>query len=45
MNIYNKIAEYSNKGMPFVICTVVDKKGDIKGYITNKELETSLVKS
>ena len=24
---------------------VVDKKGDIKGYITNKELETSLVKS
>jgi len=28
MNIYNKIAEYSNKGMPFVICTVVDKKGD-----------------
>ena len=24
---------------------VVDKKGDIKGYITNKELETSLTKS
>jgi len=24
---------------------VVDKKGDIKGYITNKELESSLVKS
>jgi len=24
---------------------VVDKKGDIKGYITSKELETSLVKS
>ena len=24
---------------------VVDKKGNIKGYITNKELETSLVKS
>ena len=24
---------------------VVDKKGDIKGYITNKELETSLIKS
>ena len=24
---------------------VVDKKGDVKGYITNKELETSLVKS
>jgi len=24
---------------------VVDKKGDIKGYITNKELETSFVKS
>ena len=33
-----------------VVCSdttveVVDKKGDIKGYITNKELETSLVKS
>jgi len=24
---------------------VVDKKGDVKGYITNKELETSLTKS
>ena len=24
---------------------VVDKKGDIKGYITNKELETSLIRS
>ena len=24
---------------------IVDKKGEIKGYITNKELETSLVKS
>ena len=33
-----------------VVCTdatveVVDKKGDIKGYITNKELESSLIKS
>ena len=24
---------------------VVDKKGDVKGYITNKEMETSLTKS
>jgi len=27
------------------IVEVVDKKGDIKGYISNKELETSLSKS
>ena len=27
------------------IVEVVDKKGDLKGYISNKELETSLSKS
>ena len=27
------------------IVEVIDKKGDVKGYITNKELETSLTKS
>jgi glycine betaine/proline transport system ATP-binding protein len=27
------------------IIEVIDKKGDVKGYITNKELETSLTKS
>ena len=26
-------------------CEVVDKKGDVKGYISNKELQTSLTKS
>ncbi len=36
--------------LPQVVCTnanceVVDKKGNIKGYITNKELQTSLKKS
>ena len=28
-----------------VVVEVVDSAGDIKGYITNKELQTSLVKS
>ena len=26
-------------------CEVVDKKGNVKGYITNKELQKSLIKS
>lgn len=28
MNIYNKISEYSNKGIPIVVCSVVEKSGE-----------------
>jgi glycine betaine/proline transport system ATP-binding protein len=36
--------------LPQIVCTnanceVVDKSGNIKGYITNKELQSSLTKS
>ena len=42
--------QFIEEFLPQVVCTnanceVVDKQGNIKGYITNKELQTSLTKS
>ena len=42
--------QFIEEFLPQVVCTnsnceVVDKKGNIKGYITNKELQSSLTKS
>ena len=42
--------QFLEEFLPQVVCTnanceVVDKKGNIKGYITNKELQSSLTKS
>tara|TARA_B100000686_G_scaffold331744_1_gene395633 strand:+ start:593 stop:1621 length:1029 start_codon:yes stop_codon:yes gene_type:complete len=42
--------QFLEEFLPKVVCSdttveVVDKKGDVKGYITSKELETSLTKS
>ena len=45
-----KIASVIDEFLPQVVCNdsnceVVDKQGNIKGYITNKELQKSLTKS
>ena len=42
--------QFIEEFLPKVVCTnanceVVDKQGNIKGYITNKELQKSLTKS
>ena len=42
--------QFIEEFLPQVVCTnanceVVDKKGNVKGYITNKELQKSLIKS
>ena len=42
--------QFIEEFLPQVVCTnanceVVDKQGNVKGYITNKELQTSLTKS
>jgi glycine betaine/proline transport system ATP-binding protein len=42
--------QFIEEFLPQVVCTnsnceVVDKKGNVKGYITNKELQSSLTKS
>ena len=42
--------QFIEEFLPKVVCTnsnceVVDKEGNVKGYITNKELQTSLTKS
>ena len=42
--------QFIEEFLPQIVCTnanceVVDKSGNIKGYITNKELQSSLTKS
>ena len=42
--------QFIEEFLPQIVCTnsnceVVDKDGNIKGYITNKELQSSLTKS
>ena len=42
--------QFIEEFLPQVVCSnsnveVIDKKGNVKGYITNKELQTSLTKS
>ena len=42
--------QFIEEFLPKIVCTnanceVVDKSGNIKGYITNKELQSSLTKS
>jgi glycine betaine/proline transport system ATP-binding protein len=42
--------QFIEEFLPKVVCTnsnceVIDKEGNVKGYITNKELQTSLTKS
>jgi len=42
--------QFIEEFLPQIVCTnsnceVVDKQGNVKGYISNKELQTSLQKS
>ena len=42
--------QFIEEFLPQVVCTnsnceVIDKQGNVKGYISNKELQTSLTKS
>jgi len=42
--------QFIEEFLPQIVCTnanceVVDKNGNVKGYITNKELQSSLTKS